>query len=249
MGTVEVHLPRRSLDLPPAYTLVAPENGDAFAHARRIAGDAETGTLVWTPTPDLFEFALVLSPDEPLASARRAFFVAMSALADAVGSVCPPEKRVSFDWPDVMRFDGARLGGGRLAWPQRCGEDETPGWLVFSAMLLATKRGAGDPGLTPDSTSLEDEHCAADDHGELIERFARYLLVAFDLMADKGFDAVGDQYLWRLAQPHSDGRPRIEDNGDLIINAADASRVERLPLVSSLAAAAWLDPDTGRPRL
>jgi hypothetical protein len=35
--------------------------------------------------------------------------------------------------------DRARLGGGRLAWPESCGEDAVPDWLVFSGMLIAAQ--------------------------------------------------------------------------------------------------------------
>ena len=249
MTTAEAHLLTPSLDLPSAYTLVVQAGKGAFAQACQMAKDAESGTLVWAPGADALEFAVVLAPEEPLRSARRAFFIGMSALGDAIASVSPPEKRISFDWPDTILFDGARLGGGRLGWPQDCREDETPQWLVFSAMLLASKRDAGDPGLTPDSTSLEDEHCATEGHGELIERFARYLLRNFDLTLDQGFAAVGDHYLWRLVQSHAGARPRIEENGDLLVNRAESSDIERLSFVSSLEMAAWLDPKTGMPRL
>ena len=44
--------------------------------------------------------------DEALVSARRAFFAGMNALGDAISSHCPPEREVSFDWPDAGRFDG-----------------------------------------------------------------------------------------------------------------------------------------------
>lgn len=249
MTVADTHLSVPSLDLPSVYTLVVRAGEGAFAQACRMAEDCEAGTVVWTPGSDVFEFAVVLAPEEPLISARRAFFIAMSALADAIASVAPPEKRISFEWPDTILFDGARLGGGRLAWPQECREDETPAWLVFSAMLLASRPGAGDPGLTPDSTSLEDEHCATEGHGELIERFARYLLRSFDTVADQGFSAVGDHYLWRLVQSHAGARPRMDENGDLLVNRADSTDIERLPFTSSLATAAWLDPHTGMPRL
>ena len=90
----------QTLDLPPGYTLVAlRELGDAFAHACEIAAEAGAGTLVWVRRYDLVEFAVVLEPDEPLRSARRAFFAGMNALADAIAAHCPPEREVTFDWP------------------------------------------------------------------------------------------------------------------------------------------------------
>src|SRR5262249_19292284 len=91
---VEVSLETRSrirtpyaaaLDLPRPFRLVTlREAGDAFAHATTIAAEAGAGTLVWVGRFDLVEFALVLEPDEPLATARRAFYAGMAALADAL---------------------------------------------------------------------------------------------------------------------------------------------------------------------
>ena len=99
----------QTLDLPPGYTLVAlREAGDAFAHGCAIAAEAGAGTLVWVRRYDLVEFAVVLEPDEPLVSARRAFFAGMNALADAIAAHCPPEREVKFDWPDAIIESFAR---------------------------------------------------------------------------------------------------------------------------------------------
>src|SRR5690554_495070 len=127
---------RLSLDLPPPYQLVTlREVGDAFAHAHAIAAEAGAGTLVYVGRFDLVEFAVVLEPDEPLRSARRAFYAAMSALGDALASHAPPEKPLYFDWPDAVRVDGGLVGGGRLGWPKAASEDAVPDWLVFGAMI------------------------------------------------------------------------------------------------------------------
>ena len=141
----------QTLDLPPGYTLVAlRELGDAFDRACEIAAKAGAGTLVWVRRYDLVEFAVVLEPDEPLRSARRAFFAGMNALADAIAAHCPPEREVSFDWPDAIRFDAGLLGGGRLGWPAECTEDLFPKAparpvrlvilyaLVFAFLAIAT---------------------------------------------------------------------------------------------------------------
>src|SRR6202166_753914 len=126
------------LALTPRYTLVRlREYGDAFVHGCAIASDAGAGALVWVRRYDLVEFAVVLEPDEPLLSARRAFFAGMNALADAIAAHCPPEREVSFDWPDAILFDGGLLGGARLGWPADCAEDEVPAWLVFGVILRA----------------------------------------------------------------------------------------------------------------
>ena len=57
---------------------------------------------------------VVLEPDEPLRTARRAFYAGMNALADALLVHAPPEKPIAIDWPDALRVDGGLVGGGRL---------------------------------------------------------------------------------------------------------------------------------------
>jgi biotin-(acetyl-CoA carboxylase) ligase len=235
-------------DLPPGYSLVVlRERENAFRHACDVAARSGAGTLVWVRRFDLVEFAVILEPAEALVSARRAFFPAMSALADAVGAACPPDKPVEFDWPGTLLFDGARLGGGRLAWPPDCAEEETPDWLVFGAMLLSSKHGSGDPGLTPESTSLEEEECEFA-HEALIESFARNLMRAFHLWTEQGFGGLADDYLSRLALPHGKDDAAIAENGDLVLSRG-GSESERLAFLTPLQQAAWLDQTTGRPRL
>ena len=74
-----------ALDLPPPFRSVAlREVGDAFAHATRIAAEAGAGTLVHVGRFDLAEFAVVLEPEEPLRTARRALYAGLTALADAL---------------------------------------------------------------------------------------------------------------------------------------------------------------------
>lgn len=248
MDILEADLAQPRLDLPPAFSLISPpQRVTAHQFAIDQAEDHDAGTLVWAPRPYILEFAVILAPEEPLQSARRAIFLCMSALADALASVCLPEKRISFGWPDTILYDGARLGGGRLAWPPNCREDDVPDWLVFSAMLIASKREAGDPGWTPESTSLEEERCLEGNHGELVELFARYLLLGFDGWADQGFTPAAERYLHRLVTEQS-GKAVIEANGDLLITP-QGKEAKRWPLWEALLAPAWLDVQTGKPRL
>ena len=77
------------LTLPPPFTPVRMrEFGDAFDHAIALAPEKGAGTLVHVGRFDLAEFALVLEPEEPLRSARRAHYAGMAALTDAV-KPCP----------------------------------------------------------------------------------------------------------------------------------------------------------------
>lgn len=235
------------LSLPPAYTLVRlRETGDAHAHACRIAAEAGAGTFVQVGRFDLVEFAVVLEPEEPLARARRAVFAGLVALGDAIAAHCPPEKEFTWEWPCGLLYDGARIGGARLGWPEGCGEDEVPGWLVFSAQLIAAHVGAFEPGQTAGSTALEEE--GLDDGRAIVESFSRYLLLAFDLWADQGFDAVARRYLEHLPQGKAGTERRLAETGDLVLTPYGRPP-ERVPLLPGLEAAAWYDPARGGPRL
>ncbi|GJE16007.1 biotin/lipoate--protein ligase family protein [Methylobacterium marchantiae] len=239
------HLTHSSLALPPAFSLRVSDGADsAFDEAcRSAAADDATGLLVWRRNAALLDLAVVLSPDEPLSTARRAFFAGMVAFAEALGAHAPPEIPVMVDWPDTIRFDGARLGGGRLGWPAACSEDDVPEWLVFSALVIASKAEAGDPGLTPDSTSLENEGFALEEgHGRVVESFARHLTKAFALWEEDGFEAIGRRYLTRLADVGPDAR--LDPRGDLIEEGGAGHT-----LVPGLAKMAWRDPRTGEPLL
>src|SRR5690242_8514817 len=93
----------RTLSLPPPFELVAlREAGDAFAHACAHAHDLGAAALIVVGRFDLAEFAVVLEPEEPLASARRAFLVGMLALADTLAGLAPPEKPMVIGWPDAI---------------------------------------------------------------------------------------------------------------------------------------------------
>lgn len=250
LDTGSLDLRPAPLILPPAFTgLVTAGFPGAAGQARRLAeaGEAEAGTLLMEEHDDVIALAVVLAPTEPLATARRAFFVGMQALADAVGTFGPPEIPVTFLWPDTLTFNGARLGGGALHWPESCSEMETPDWLVFSAMLIASKPNAGDPGFTPDSTSLEEEGFPKELREPLVESFARHLTKAFEIWSEDGAARSTGRYLARLALPPG-VQVTIEPSGDARLVHADG-RSEALPLRPALVAPSWHDPATGTVRL
>src|SRR6202022_3469093 len=142
------------LDLPPLFRLISlREVGDAFAHARGVAGEAGAGTLVHVGRFDLAEFAVVLEPDEPLRTAPLALYAGLVALADALAAHAPPELAITFDWPDGVRIEGGLVGGGRPPWPGEPTKKETPEWLVFAAMIRTVAMGENEPGLYPLSTA------------------------------------------------------------------------------------------------
>jgi hypothetical protein len=237
-----------ALDLPPPFRLVSlREVGDAFAHAVSIAAAEGAGTLVHVGRFDLAEFAVVLEPEEPLRTARRVLYAGLCALADALAVRAPPERPISFDWPDAVRVDGGLVGGGRIAWPAGADENAAPPWLVFGAMIRAVALGEEEPGLWPLASALEQESFDDLDSGHLVESFARHLMVAVDAWQERGFAAVGKSYLARLA-PVPGSRHDLDENGDLLLRRNGGAGAERRSLVSAVAHPSWLDPVSGGPR-
>jgi len=135
-------LPARVLDLPPRFRpLALRELHDAFDYCTTHAAALGAGALVFVGRFDVAEFAVVLEPEEPLASARGAFYAGMMALADTLAALAPPETSIAIAWPDAVHVGGRLVGGGRLAWPRGAAEHGTPDWLVFAASFGVGERG------------------------------------------------------------------------------------------------------------
>jgi hypothetical protein len=236
-----------ALRLPPPFRLVTlREVGDAFLHAQQIAPEEGAGTLVYVGRFDMAEFAVVLEPDEPLRTARRALYAGMNALADALLVHAPPEKAIAIDWPDALRVDGGLVGGGRLAWPEGADEEAVPDWLVFGGMIRTVSM-TEEAGLHPLETALDQE--GFEEHGAsaLVESFARHLMVAIDAWQQDGFPALMKEYLARLS-PEKGARRDIEENGDLVMRWMLGNHTERKALVPALKAPSWYDAKRGGPR-
>ncbi|WP_312010265.1 biotin/lipoate--protein ligase family protein [Bradyrhizobium cenepequi] len=224
------------------------ESGDAFAHACRVAPDSGAGTLVYVGRFDLAEFAVVLEPSEPLSTARRAFYVAMVALTDALRAYAPPNKTVAIEWPDAVRIDGGLVGGGRMGWPPPASEDEPPPWLVFGAMIRTVAMTDPGPGAHPLASALDEEGFGEAGAVQVTESFARHLMRAIDGWQVDGFGRVAQDYLSRMPRERQ-ALQRIDDRGDLLTRRIGSDRTKRKELVKALAAPSWLDPKLGGPRL
>lgn len=235
-------------DLPPPFRLVTlREVGDAFAYGRANAAELGAGTLIFVGRFNVAEFAVVLEPDEPFASARLAFYAGMIALGDALAALAPPEKPIEINWPDAIRVDGGLVGGGRLAWPDCTGPDAVPDWLVFGATIRTVSMSEAEPGSHPLATTLEDE--GFDDLGSerILEGFARHFMVAIDRWRDGGFAPIAKQYVSKL-EPESGANCCIEQNGDLSIQRA-GKPIEHRKLVLALREPSWLNVKTAEPHL
>ena len=202
--------------MPPPFTLVRlRESRDAFTHALDIAEASGAGTLIYVGRFDLAEFAVVLEPNEPLRTARRAFYAGMVALTDALRAYAPPNKSVTIDWPDAIRIDGGLVGGGRLGWPSSAKEDEPPPWLVFGAMIRTVAMTDAQLGIHPLSSALEQEGFGDAGAVQVTESFARHLMLTTDTWQVDGFDGVAREFLSRLSPERQVSR-RIDENGDLL---------------------------------
>ena len=233
------------IDLPPPFTLVRlRESRDAFAHALDIAEASGAGTLIYVGRFDLAEFAVVLEPNEPLRTARRAFYAGMVALTDALRAYALPNKSVTIDWPDAIRIDGGLVGGGRLGWPPLAKEDEPPPWLVFGAMIQTVSVTDAELGIHPLSSALEQEGFGDAGAVQVTESFARHLMLATDAWQVDGFDWVAREFLSRLSRERHVSH-RIDENGDLLTLRIGTGKTDRCDLVQALGTPSWLDPKLG----
>ena len=236
------------VDLPPPFQLVRlREVGDAFRHATEIAADAGAGTFVYVGRFDLAEFAIVLEPEEPLSQARRAFYAGMVALREALLAQAPPERPITFAWPDAIHIDGGLIGGGRLGWPAGTLDGSAPAWLVFGASIRTFGLGEREAGLHPLATALNQEGFEEAGSDRLIESFARHLMVAIDAWRANEFGSVMRSYLAHLSVEKG-ASPSLAGNGDLLLKWRGQQAPDRHALAAALAVPSWLDPATGGPR-
>lgn len=231
---------------------------EAFAEAQLLAASEGGGLVTYVHRFDMVEFALVIEPEEPLALARRAIYAAMNALADAIATHCPPERPLTFDWPDTIRLDGGIIGGVRLAAPAGTREDHIPAWLTLGMMVrlfvpLFANQGHDLDQPFSEGTSLATEGFEMLDGATLIESFCRHLMVYVDQWQEQGFAPVARHYLGRLKSATGAERltrRAIADNGDLVFEAGKRAGAQApRSLKTALRTPAWRDASSGDPLL
>lgn len=228
----------RGLDLPPLYREVRlREAGDAFAHACLVAPEAGAGTLVWSRGGALLDVAVVLEPAMPLARARLALYVGLSALADALAVHAPPEKPIAFAWPDLIEVNGGAVGGVRLA-AEAVADQHVPSWMVLHAAVRLVGEGGAEPGLTPAVTALAEEGFDGVDAASLAGSYARHLMAGLHEWQEDGARAVAQRYLARLDRPRA-ARRGIDASGDLILKAEEGGET-RHRLAGAIVTPSWL---------
>jgi hypothetical protein len=164
-----------------------------------------------------------------------AFLLGMAAVADALGAHCPPERAVRIAWPDEIRYDKARLGGGRFAIAPGTEPGTVPDWMVFAAELIADRDQLEEPGRFPGSISLKEEEF--DPAEQIVSTFASYLMLYFDRWAHEGLEAVTNRYLMRIDPPLLRGVRRID--GDRLVEITPSGNRPSAPLREALGATGW----------
>jgi hypothetical protein len=171
----------------------------------------------------------------------------MVALRDALVAHAPPERPITFAWPDAVHVDGGLVGGGRLAWPADAMETELPQWLVFGAVVRTVSMSERAAALSPLAAALDEEGFGDLGSGRLVESFARHLMVAVDAWQANEFATVTRTYLHHLTTEKG-AVPSLDANGDLLIRWRGQKDPDRHALSAALAVPSWLDPATGGPR-
>lgn len=178
--------PPEPADLPPLWRGEALRPGeDPVARAAALAAeDGEPGRLLWADDPALFRLAVTLAPETTLAEALPALPALALALADALGSLAPPETAVQFRWPGEIRVNGARAGRLRAVAPVSDPEAR-PAWLVLGVELALAADAATEPGLRPAETALAEEGAEIAPRA-LVETLARHVLAWVNRLVDDG---------------------------------------------------------------
>ena len=202
-------------ELPSLFTPIPlREAGDAMARAIAMAPGHGAGTLAWVRAMSRIEAAVVLEPEQPLGAARMVLFAAISALADAVVALGPPEIPVSLRWPATLIVNGGEVGLARLASPPDTAPDAPPDWLVAGVEARFVNAPGLEPGFAPTRTSLEAEGWDETDPAEITAAWARHLMAGLAEWERDGPQRVAERYLARLEHDaETKGTRRALDTG------------------------------------
>ncbi len=233
------------LSLPPLFRgEAAPDGVDPFAQAVSIAArGCDPGLIVHSSGGAVLSAALVLAPEAPLEDAMAMVFAATLGFSDALGALAPPEVAVHFEWPGVLRINGARCGGFRAAAasPDR---EAVPDWLVVGFDLPVTLPDGTEPGDNPEATVLHEEGCGDVDPARLLESWSRHTLVWINTWLDGGMPRlhadwrsralnIGEAVEFRLAgEEHRGIFAGIDERGGMLLR--DGAETRLIPLSAML---------------
>jgi biotin-(acetyl-CoA carboxylase) ligase len=170
---------------PPLLTgCAAPEGANPVELACAMArAGCDGGTIVHSVQADMLRAAVVFAPEVPLERAVAMLPVCGVGLQNALGALAPPEVAVQFGWDGALYVNGGRCGGLSLL---ASGVDPTvvPDWLVVGLALPLLMTGR--PGDHPEATALYEESCADVGASDLLEAWARHMLVWIETWESEG---------------------------------------------------------------
>ena len=211
---------------------------DPFEAARAAArADAEPGRLFYCEDEDTMRAAVVLAPELPLEAAMGALFAVTLGLADALGSLAPPEVAVHAVWADRLEVNGAECAWLRAAASHQDPAKE-PDWLVIGVEVLV-RSGRRDRSGPADATTLHDEGCGEIDVATLLESWSRHMLAWINRLTSDGFAPLRTAWIGRcrtlgqaVASPCGGTFLDIDEHGAMLLRRGEAT--ERVPLTMML---------------
>ena len=172
---------------------------------KRAQAGTDPGLVMYKLEPEHLRAAIVFTPESSLEDAMAMLFVASIGFADALGALAPPEVGVHFEWPSILRLNGAKCGE-IVAAASTMDPNAEPDWLVIGLTLqIFPSTMEVEPGQTPDTTSLIEEGCNDVPPTRLLESWARHTLVWINRYMDEGMSPI-----------HADWRARAFGMGDEI---------------------------------
>lgn len=231
-----------TLSFPPLLRGVRLDAGhDPFAEAVALArGDhGEPGTIHWADDLGRFAVAVTLAPEMGLGRAMGAVIAAGLGLNEALGVLTPPETAVEFVWPGGLQVNGAACGGLSAA-ASTTDPGTEPDWLVIGAWVpLLPLAQRGEPGHTPDRTSLWDEGAGDVSAHQLVEAWSRHFLVWLNTFLDEGLKPLHEAWRAKWAQrnggevihPAPGAALGLDELGGLLVKTTEGTRAFPLTLM------------------
>ena len=198
------------------------------------AGDAAAGDAFWSCSANTISLAFVLEPEVERPRVQEMLFVLMVAAADSLGSICPPELAITWDWPNAVYGNRARLGTASLVLSEAENASGQPDWAVAALDIRLRPSDEREPGLTPDVTTLWDEGAVGLEVVPALEALSRHFLVWINRWESDGFKPVHEAWLFRCdgyRKDVSDGQNVIgrfsglDEIGNLILHMESETRV------------------------
>ena len=203
--------------------------------ASQAAIGTDPGLICWQIDATYLRTALVLAPEEPLATAMEASFAVALGFGDALGALAPPEVAVHFDWPGGFRVNGAECGHMR-AIASTADPSQVPDWLVVGMQIPFLPPRDDEPGLSPTATCLIEEGCGEVTPLMLLESWSRHTLVWINRLMEDGFEplhAAWRERAWEMGEALPEGGifMGLDEIGGRLVKNDTGTRIEPLTLL------------------